>query len=203
MFHFRFIVFCDTDGVNTWKSLPNYYEWDKEEKAQGMKLTTIAAILLTGLLLLAAGVIIGRLSLDIQPRATASVVPSLVAVPTADLSVPDMDVPGEEIPGLPRFPGMRRVEYRQVILGNLLETEAEYVMEGPLEPIHDFYRQVFDEEGWSVADLQIFQGEWTFFVIQNGREALVELESRGPLVEVEIELNEPLPVGSLDATTQP
>ena len=168
-----------------------------------MKLTTIAAILLTGLMLLAAGVIIGRLSLDIQPRATASVVPSLVAVPTADLSVPDMDVPGEEIPGLPRFPGMRRVEYRQVILGDLLETEAEYVMEGPLEPIHDFYRQVFDEEGWSVADLQIFQGEWTFFVIQNGREALVELESRGPLVEVEIELNEPLPVGSLDATTQP
>lgn len=168
-----------------------------------MKLTTIAAILLTGLLLLAAGVIIGRLSLDIQPRATANVVPSLVAVPTADLSVPDMDVPGEEIPGLPRFPGMRRVEYRQVILGDLLETEAEYVMEGPLEPIHDFYRQVFDEEGWSVADLQIFQGEWTFFVIQNGREALVELESRGPLVEVEIELNEPLPVGSLDATTQP
>jgi len=54
-----------------------------------------------------------------------------------------------------------------------------------------------------VADLQIFQGEWTFFVIQNGREALVELESRGPLVEVEIELNEPLPNESAAATPTP
>mgnify|MGYP001170086754 CR=1 FL=1 len=169
-----------------------------------MKLTTIAALALFGLLLLATGIIIGRLSVDLQPRSSTSVaVPSLAAVPTADLSVPDLDVPGEEIPGLPRFPGMRRVEYRQVIMGDLLETEAEYVMEGPLEPIHDFYRQVFDDEGWSVADLQIFQGEWTFFVIQDGREALVELESRGPLVEVEIELNEPLPVGTLDATARP
>lgn len=186
------------------KPLPEYYERDHEEKAQGMKLTTIAAIVFTGLLLLAAGIVIGRLSVNIQPRSSASVViPSLDAVPTADLSVPALDVPGEEIPGLPRFTGMRRVEYRQVVMGDLLETEAEYVMEGPLEPIHDFYRQVFEDEGWSVADLQIFQGEWTFFVIQDDREALVELESRGPLVEVEIELNEPLPAGSRETTTAP
>ncbi len=110
-----------------------------------------------------------------------------------DFTVPEQDVPGDSIPGLPRFPGMRRVEYRQVVVGDLLETEVEYVMEGTLEPVHDFYRQVFDSEGWRVVDLHIFQGEWTFYVIQGGREALVELESRGPLVEVEIELTEPLP----------
>jgi hypothetical protein len=190
--------------VNTLKSLPNKYDWHSEEQKQGMKLTTIIAIFVAGVLLLAGGIAIGRLSVDIQSRPVGSaVVPSVEAVPTADLSVPELDVPGDDIPGLPRFPGMRRVEYRQVIMGDLLETEAEYVMEGPLSPVHDYYRQIFDDEGWSVADLQIFQGEWTFFVIQNGREALVELESRGPLVEVEIELNEPLPNESAAVTPTP
>jgi len=113
-----------------------------------MKLTTIIAIFVASVLLLAGGIAIGRLSVNMQTRPVGSaVVPSAEAVPTADLSVPELDVPGDDIPGLPRFPGMRRVEYRQVVMGDLLETEAEYVMEGPLSPVHDYYRQVFDDEG--------------------------------------------------------
>lgn len=160
-----------------------------------MKATTLILMLLGGLVILAAGILIGRLSAPADPDGTAPPVQTagVSAVPTMDFTVPELDVPGDTIPGLPPFPGMRRVEYRQVIIGDLLETEVEYVMEGELEPVHDYYRQIFDSEGWRVADLHIFQGEWTFYVIQGEREALVELESRGPLIEVEIELTEPLP----------
>lgn len=157
-----------------------------------MKLSTVSLAILAAVLLLTAGIAIGRLTG--RPLAPVpDTPPASAAVPTADLTVPVMDVPGEDIAGLPPYPDMRRVEYRQVIMGDLLETEVEYVMEGDLEPVHDYFRGVFDAEGWDVADLHIFQGEWTFFVIKDEREALVELESRGPLVEVEIELTEPLP----------
>ena len=61
-----------------------------------------------------------------------------------------------------------------------------------LGPVHDFYREVFKEEGWIVADIGIYQGEWTFFVVSGEREANVELEARQSLVEIEIELSEPL-----------
>lgn len=160
-----------------------------------MKVTSLILLLLGGLLILAAGILIGRLSIPSGPDGTepSAQTAGITAIPTADYTIPEMDVPGDAIPGLPPFPGMRRVEYRQVIIGDLLETEVEYVMEGTLEPAHDYYRQLFDSEGWRVADLHIFQGEWTFYVIQGEREALVELESRGPLIEVEIELTEPLP----------
>lgn len=160
-----------------------------------MKVTNLILLLVGGLLILAAGFLIGRLSVPARPNRSAppAQTAGITAVPTADYTIPELDVPGDTIPGLPPFPGMRRVEYRQVIIGDLLETEVEYVMEGSLEPVHDYYRQVFDSEGWRVADLHIFQGEWTFYVIQGEREALVELESRGPLIEVEIELTEPLP----------
>lgn len=155
-----------------------------------MKMTTIVALLVIGCLLLVMGFIAGRLT--VEP--SRPVAPSSLAVQTVDSELPAFDVPGEDIPGLPPFPGAMRVEYRQVILGDLLETEAEYVMTGNVEPVHDFYRDVFDAEGWNVADLGIHQGEWTFFVINGAREALVELEARGSLVEVEIEHTEPLPV---------
>lgn len=169
-----------------------------------MKLSTIALIILAASLLLIMGIVIGRLILPAQTASATRVVgPAITAIPTADLSVPDLDVPGEDITGLPPYPGMRRVEYRQVMLGDLLETEVEYVMEGELEPIHNYFRQVFEEHGWDVADLHIFQGEWTFFVIKGDREALVELESRGPLIELEIELTEPMSVESVNVTVQP
>lgn len=164
-----------------------------------MKLTSIALLLAAAGMLLLAGFAIGRMTVSRQPaQQEPAIAPALTIVPTADLTVPTFDVPGEDVPGLPRFPGMMRVEYRQVIVGELLETEVEYVVEGALEPVHDHFRRVFDEEGWSVADLQVFQGERTFFVVKDDREALVELESRGPLVEVEIELTEPVPADMVD-----
>ena len=105
---------------------------------------------------------------------------------------PSSDVPGADVPGLPRYPGSNRVEYRQNLAGDFQETEVEYVVADEISVVHDFYRDVFDQEGWRVADLGVYQGEWTFFVIKDGREALMEIESRGTLIEIEIEINEPL-----------
>ena len=106
------------------------------------------------------------------------------------LALPELDAPGADIVDLPRYPDSMRVEYRQTFEKSLIVKEVEYVIAAELEPVHDFYREVFDTRGWLVADVWFFQGEWTFFVIDGSREALVEIEARGPLVEVEIELSE-------------
>lgn len=181
--------------MNTRRSAEGYL-WIFEDNQPGMKVSTVVALVCAGLLLLAMGFAVGRMTAtpDRVVESGSGGASPVVAAPTADMSVPALDMPGKDVPGLPRFPGSTRVEYRQVSSGDLLETEVEYVMTGDLEPVHDFYRDVFDNEGWVVADLGIYQGEWTFFVINGEREALVEIEARGPLVEVEIEVTEPLVV---------
>jgi hypothetical protein len=102
------------------------------------------------------------------------------------------EVEGHDFDGLPRYPDSRLVEYRQTIGEEIIETEVEYVVVADFTDVHHFYREVFDREGWSVADLGIYQGEWTFFVVHGTREALVEIETRATLVEIEIELSEPI-----------
>jgi hypothetical protein len=165
-----------------------------EDESKGISITALLALVVVVFLLLALGFVLGRFSVD-STQLAPSIVPTTPPNPvaTAELILPEMDVPGTDVPGLPRYPNARRVESRQVIVGDLLETEVEYVLSGELEAVHDFYRDVFDAEGWTVADLGIYEGEWTFFVIDGDREARVELEARGSLVEIEIELSEPMP----------
>ena len=158
-----------------------------------MKGRTIVALMVVGLLL-AVGFVAGKAWTESrmsegQPEAGLVLTPATALAAEAS---PTTDVPGADVPGLPRFPGANRVEYRQVLDGDFRETEVEYVGGGDLTVVHDYYRDVFDAEGWKVADLGVYQGEWTFFVIKDGREALVEIESRGELIEIEIEIDEPL-----------
>jgi hypothetical protein len=121
----------------------------------------------------------------------AAPLPTQVVYAVDEFALPAIDAPGADIEGLPRYPGSRRVEYRQSIEEGLLVAEVEYVAAADLETVHDFYREVFYADHWIVADLGFYQGEWTFFVLNGDREALVEVEARGPLVEIEIELSEP------------
>ncbi len=159
-----------------------------------MKVQKIIAFTIAGLLLLTIGFAGGTLWAGYQTSAGQETV-SQEPAPAAPLGLaasPTTEVPGTDVEGLPRYPGSSRVEYRQVLDGELMETEVEYVVADELQVVHDFYRNVFEEEGWTVADLGVYQGEWTFFVIQGRREALMEIESRGALIEIEIEINEPL-----------
>lgn len=157
-------------------------------------------------MLFLAGFTLGRF-LSIQQQdaqaTTEAQRPEPVFLPGGE-PLPTLDVTGADIEGLPRYPGSVRVEYRQVVIEELAETEVEYVVVDDLHAVHDFYRQVFSDEGWVVADLGIYQGEWTFFVVSGEREAIVELEARQSLVEIEIELSEPYDAsGERDEVFQP
>jgi hypothetical protein len=153
----------------------------------------ILILAISAVIMTLAGFTVGRVSASEgqQPGCEHS----FPAVPDVQAStasvVPKLDVPGEDIADLPRYPGSTRVEYRQTTEEYLVSTEVEYVMAAEVGAVHDFYREVFHAEEWTVADLGFYQGEWTFFVIIADREAVVEIEARGPLVEVEIEITEP------------
>ena len=112
--------------------------------------------------------------------------------------LPSEDVPGADIPGLPRYPGSVRVEYEREEVDDLLDTRVGYGSAASgLDSIREFYRDTFLEEDWSVQNAEFSEGTWSFFVTQDEREALVEFETRagsgGGLFDIRIELSEPLP----------
>jgi hypothetical protein len=112
--------------------------------------------------------------------------------------LPSEDVPGADIPGLPRYPDSVRVDYEREEVDDLLETRVVYgATASGLDSVREFYRDTFREEDWSVENAEFSEGTWTFLVTQNEREALVEFEtragSRGGLFDISIELSEPLP----------
>jgi hypothetical protein len=128
--------------------------------------------------------------------------PTPIRATTQSWSVPRRDVPGTDISSLPRYANSTRVEYRRAVEGEFIVTEVEYVTQDGLEAVHSFYRDVFRAKHWSVADLGFSQGEWTFFLISGTREAVIEIEARGPVVEVEIELSEPHSKGDDDGASE-
>jgi hypothetical protein len=159
---------------------------------------------LWALLLLTAGYLAGWMTASMQrahsyPENGGTMAEVAAA---AAYTPPQDDVPGVDIAELPRYPGAIRVEYRQVVEEDLLVTEVEYVVADRLEAVHDFYRDVFPAWEWFVADFGVYQGEWTFFLLSGAREAFVEIEARGELVEVEIELSEPAAGSQTDGSNR-
>jgi hypothetical protein len=109
-----------------------------------------------------------------------------------DASLPKADVPGEDFSDLPRFPGSVRTKYeRRVSNVGLVLVDTEYVASAELAEVREFYRGVFRSEGWTVASLDVTEGEWDFLVTKGDREAVIEIETRRGLVETEIEVSEP------------
>ena len=123
-----------------------------------------------------------------KPQSVAPTVPTEEAVPRV---VAEKDVPGEELAGLPRYPGSTRVGYRKERLEGLARTRAEYVTTADPDEIRAFYRRSFDSEGWIVADLGFSPEEWHFFVIRDEQEALIEIRALRKPTVVEIEMTGP------------
>jgi hypothetical protein len=124
--------------------------------------------------------------------------PSAISNTTAkpDATLPKADVPGEDFSDLPRYPGSVRVKYeRRVSKAGLILFDTEYVASARLADVREFYRGVFRTEGWTVAGLDVSEGEWDFLVIKGEKEAVIEIEIREGLVEIEIEVSEPLKDG--------
>jgi hypothetical protein len=109
-----------------------------------------------------------------------------------DASLPKADVRGEDFSDLPRYPGSVRTKYeRRVSTAGLVLVDTEYVASAELTEVREFYRGVFRSEGWTVASLDVSEGEWDFLVTKGAREAVIEIEIRAGLVETEIEVSEP------------
>ena len=155
--------------------------------------TVIVTVITLVLLGFSAGWLVFHQPTEELSRQEAITTEAPLPPPTAELDMPQEDVPGAELPGLPRYPGSVRTEYRREKVGDLIVTEAEYLIGGDADPVREFYRNVFRRNAWSVGDLGFSRGEWVFFVIRKEREALIEIEKREKVVEIELELSEPSP----------
>ena len=106
---------------------------------------------------------------------------------------PREDVPGEEVRGLPRYPGSVRVGYERGERDGLAVIRTRYLTTEELDAVRGFYRGVFQSEGWIESDAAFSEDGWTFYLTDDGREATVRVSDLGPSVETNIELTEPLP----------
>jgi cell division septation protein DedD len=107
---------------------------------------------------------------------------------------PEEDVPGRDVPDLPRYPNSVRAEYERKEQDPLVFTRVRYLSHAKLDVIRGFYRGVFRAEGWKVANVEFSEGEWTFLVVHGEREADIEIQPHGrDVTRVDIELSEPLP----------
>lgn len=157
-----------------------------------MKTSLLTAAALT-LILILAGSVVGYTMLRLWPE--LPFFPALVVGEESEtIATPPLseDVPGEDIPGLPRYPDSVRSEFDREEADGLVTTNVGYVAAGPgLDTVREFYRDTFREEDWSVANAEFSEGKWSFLVAQDEREALVEFESRGGFIDIGIEHSEP------------
>jgi hypothetical protein len=131
------------------------------------------------------GVLVADRLLD---RSTAVEQPT----PTPTAGVPDVDVAGEDLPDLARYPGAIRTAYLHEPQGTTTVTVIDYVVAAELDDVRAFYRRVFREEGWELIELDFSGGEWIFLVERGNRAALVEIEGGAATTTIEIELEEPI-----------
>ncbi len=150
----------------------------------------------------AAGWILTRQELDTS-IGTPTLPDTTRHPPDTPLSIPNEDVSGEEVDGLPRYPGSSRIEYRRESRNGLYITEATYLADATLDSIREFYRETFQSEGWSVTDLDFSSEEVRFFVIDGKHEARVNISSRsGEIAEIEITSSRPRPEQAPNSTPQ-
>jgi hypothetical protein len=108
--------------------------------------------------------------------------------------IPSEDVPGDEISGLPRYPGSVRVEYERGQRDSLKVVRARYLTRDGLDAVRGFYRGVFRAEEWKVANVEFSEGRWTFLVVHGEGESNIRIEPHGQdVTRVDIEFSEPLP----------
>ncbi|MDQ3791199.1 MAG: hypothetical protein M3341_00860 [Actinomycetota bacterium] len=84
------------------------------------------------------------------------------------MRVPSEDVPGSEIPGLPRYPGSVRIEYERGQWGGLEMVCTRYLTSDGLDAAHGYYRGVFRAEAWEVANAEFYEDEWMFLPLLGG-----------------------------------
>jgi hypothetical protein len=138
-------------------------------------------------LLLFAGYAMGRAYVALAPLlAPSSPVPTSVAEPTT-IPLPTEDVAGNDLPRLPRYPGAIRTEYREFHEDAVPVIHIEYLARAETNDVRLFYRRIFSEQGWTVADLRFEFGQWVYLLVGHGQELEVEITPRAGLLEIAME----------------
>lgn len=123
---------------------------------------------------------------DLQPRSEAG------AGGETDFALPVEDVNGNDLARLPRYPGSFRTEY-SIRDGEVARrVSIEYLVSAPIGDVRVFYRTMFGEHDWTVADQSLDFGEWVYVLVDDVNEAIVEIESRGRVTEIDIDLTTPI-----------
>lgn len=168
-----------------------------------MNPSTVSRVTMALLLVavLVGGVILGSAMAafgpgDATPTPTPTPFPS--TVPTDDL--PAADVAGEDLARLTRYPGSVRTEYEISVDDRYRLTAVEYLADARIEDVRSFYQGVVDEQRWEVADINYAAGEWTYVLVEGRTEALVELEEWNGLIEIDLQISEPIPTPSPEPT---
>jgi hypothetical protein len=112
-------------------------------------------------------------------------------IPPVD-AVPVDDLPGEDVPGLPRYPGAVRVRYESHLLGDTRVWEVGYFAQGRVHEAESFYRERLDENGWSFEGSDFYAGELDLRARRGEVAMVVEIGQVDELVEIEMELFEPI-----------
>jgi hypothetical protein len=153
----------------------------------------LVAILLCGLL------IGGTAALVAFPRAAlfggqqiASPTLSPAPSPTALATLPASEAPGEDLATLPRYPGSVRSDYEVALDDRYRLTVTEYLVAGDIQEVRAFYQGVITAHGWERADIGFSEGEWSYSLADGDTLALIEIEEAGGLVEIDLQISEPL-----------
>jgi hypothetical protein len=161
-------------------------------RVQSVSLSRVSLALLAVALVL-GGVVVGRAAAprdDPRPSTSAPEVATPHASPAAVL--PLADVAGQDIARLPRYPGSVRSGYQVFDEGQYRLTAAEYLAAATVDDVRAFYQGVIATQGWERADIGFSHGEWAYVLVDGSIEALIEIEEFGGLVEIDLQLSEPL-----------
>jgi len=161
------------------------------------------AILVTAVL--ACGVVLGGVAASLRtpgPTPGPAVASSTPAVrPSPSLTV--ADVAGEDLARLPRYPRSVRSGYEIVREDRFRLTAAEYQVNAAVDDVRTFYQGVIVEHSWERADISFDHGEWSYVLVDGSTEALIEIEELGGLVEIDLQISEPIEPMAPPAPAQP
>jgi hypothetical protein len=112
-------------------------------------------------------------------------------IPPVD-AVPAVAESGEDVPHLPRYPGAVRVKYENHLFKDARVWEVGYYAESSVQEAGSFYRQSLSHNGWTYEGSHFHAGELALRARRDDVEMLVEIGQAGELIEIEMEVYEPL-----------
>lgn len=160
------------------------------------------ALLVVAVLL--GGVVLGSALPAMGDNAAATPTPAVVATtPSPQASLPTADVAGEDLARLPRYPGSVRSDFFVSTDDRYRLTAAEFMADATMDEVRAFYQGVIVEHGWERADIGYSGDEWTYVLVDGGTEALIEIEITGGLVEIDLQISEPIEPPAPEPTPAP